>query len=108
MTNDKEKPMKLMAFAALLVMFLIGVIVGGLGVNAYNKRHMVVAGPAGPGGGPKRPRGPGGPNGQAGRDKLIERLRTELKLTDDQTKQVRDIMSKTSEQFDQIDRATSD
>src|SRR5579871_6424290 len=102
MSNEKEKPMKLMAFAALVVMFLMGAVVGGLGMNAYNKRHMEMA-PLG--GGPKRPHGPGGKDGGGpggGPDRFVDHLRTELKLTDDQTKQVKDILSKSHDQFIQV------
>jgi len=97
----KEKPMKLMAFGALMVMFLMGGVVGSLAMNWYNRTHPITA-TAGGGRPPGTHRPPGGSGGPGGGTKLIDKLQSELKLTDEQTKQVKDIMSKTRDQFTEL------
>ena len=97
-TNEsRTTSMKLMAVTALAVAFISGGIIGGLVINLYNRAHpgQFVSGGPHPHG--DRPGGPGsGPGG------LIGQFQTELQLTDDQTRQVKDILDKSRDQMTQL------
>jgi Spy/CpxP family protein refolding chaperone len=105
--SPSEKPMKLMALSALIVMFLMGGVVGSLAMNWYNRTHPVAPAAGGKTGGPGH-RGPGfggpggGPGGPAAGPKIIERFQKELDLNDQQTAQVKDILMRTQDQFMQL------
>ena len=100
MTNVTEaRTVKVKALGALLVVFVMGAVVGGLGVNWYQRAYADWR----PGDGRGHFGGPGGPGGRKddGRRerRMLDHLQSELQLSPEQTQQIRQVLDRTRDEM---------
>ncbi|HUI56923.1 MAG TPA: hypothetical protein VLY04_18235 [Bryobacteraceae bacterium] len=86
---------KFSAFFSLLLVFLSGVLVGGVGVRLYNT--STVLSDRGKGAPPERK----GQDPEAVRKQLVDEMRREVKLDDQQVAKLENIYDRTRERFDE-------